>query len=122
MARGDDVALCVRKAVRRDELLLGHDLAVGARAPVVLPVRRAHAEEVLAPDAEVDLDERSGEALRAPPTLGLLRVRPCGPHPLAGRVEHARDHELAHLRLSLRLVLGLTWHRSSPWSLWTSIS
>src|SRR5919204_362495 len=99
--RGHDVPLGVREAIRHHDPLLRHDLAVHTCAPEVLPVGRAHAAEVFAPDAEVDLADRGVKGLRTPPALDFLRFRPRLPHAIDRRIEHAGDHDLAPLRRPL---------------------
>ena len=91
--RGDHVAFLISKGVRVDDPLRRDDLAVDARAPVVLSLRRSHAIEKDAAHAEVGLEDRRREASRPPPAPHLLRVRPGFPNTFLRRVEDARNDD-----------------------------
>src|SRR5213594_4094954 len=120
--RGDDLAVFIREVVLPDELLHRNDLAVVAPGPEVLPVRRPHAVDDLAADAQVDLAGRDRVALRAKPAFDPLGFCPRLPHLLSRRVVDARNYEVGRLPLSLRLFLRLRWHLTSSWcsGTWTS--
>src|SRR3972149_4213050 len=83
-------------------------------APVVLPLGRSPAVAVLASAAQIYMEGWGHEALRPPPALHELGLRPCFPHEFARCVERALEHELVLLFPPLRMFPGPSRHLCSP--------
>src|SRR3989337_2807726 len=110
----DHVPFLVRETIGTDNPLHWNDLAVHARTPIVLALGRAHAIEILASQAEIDLAGRRRETLRSPPAHDAPGVGPRFPDGFARRIEDAcYDEVLGHRRYS-RMIMSCG-HICPPW-------
>ncbi len=70
-----------------------NDVAIHARAPIVLALGRAHAKEIFPPHAEIDPAGGRRETFRSPPAHQAIGIGPRFPDGFARRIQDAPDDE-----------------------------